>query len=269
MKQKKEGINMAQIITVGNFKGGVGKTTVCVLFSYLLEKSKRKTLLIDFDPQANSTEIVEATYPDTKLESEIDSLQPLKKGSFKSHIIEVSDYLSIVPADWNLSKFPDFIEDFKKEERNYLLQYMIKEIKDDYDYIIIDVPPTLSYFTNNAILASDYVIMVLQTQQQAFSSSLKFISYLKDLKSDYHSNFELLGVVQYLVKKDGKVDNEIIKISNETFGDAIFSHQIHQRERVKRFGKNGIKDNDLHDERVLFMYSELLSETIERINEFN
>lgn len=258
---------MAKVITVGNFKGGVGKTTACVLFSYLLSKNKKKVLLIDFDPQANSTEIIQATYPDANL-SESTLIDSIKKLSFKGTIAKVSEYLSMVPANWELSKFPDILEDYKKGERYYLLQHMIKNIKEDYDYIIIDVPPTLSGYTNNAILASDFVIMVLQTQQQAFSSSIKFISYLKDLRADYHSDFELLGVIQYLIKKDGKVDNEIISVSNETFGEAVFKNQIHQRERVKRFGKNGITNNDSHDERVLFMYTELLDEIEERILEF-
>lgn len=258
---------MGKVITIGNFKGGVGKTTACVLFSYLLAEKGKKVLLIDFDPQANSTEIIQATYPEISIEGNT-LIEAMENLSFKNVIKQVTENLSIVPASWNLSKFPDILEDYKKGERYYLLQHMIKSIKNDFDYIIIDVPPTLSGYTNNAVLASDFVIMVLQTQQQAFSSSIKFISYLKDLRSDYHADFELLGVIQYLIKRDGKVDNEIIEASNEAFGDAIFNHQIHQRERVKRFGKNGITNNDSHDERVLFMYSELLSEIESRILEF-
>lgn len=258
---------MAKVITIGNFKGGVGKTTACVLFSYLLEKEKSKVLLVDFDPQSNSTEIISETYGVDK-KGELSFLDALLKFDLAKAVVKVTDYLDIIPADWNLSKFPDVLEEFKKSERYYLLQTLLKDLQKDYDYILIDVPPTLSSFTNNAILASDFVIMVLQTQQQAFSSSVKFINYLKDLKSDYHSKFELLGIIQYLIKKNGKVDNEIIEASDKIFGDAVFNNKIFQRERIKRFGKNGITDKDTHDERVLFMYSELLKEIQERINEF-
>lgn len=258
---------MSKVITIGNFKGGVGKTTACVLFSYLLEKKGNKVLLIDFDPQSNSTEIIKETY---KIENtnELSFYDGLKNLNLEDTIIKVTKKLDLIPADWNLSKLPDLLEDYKKSERYYLLQALIKEIKENYDYVFIDVPPTLSGFTNNAILASDFVIMVLQTQQQAFSSSLKFVSYLKDLKEDYHSSFELLGVIQYMIKRDGKVDNEIIEASSDIFEEAIFVNKIYQRERVKRFGKNGITDNDTHDERVLFMYSELLNEVENRIKEF-
>lgn len=259
---------MSKVITIGNFKGGVGKTTACVLFSYLLNREGTKTLLVDFDPQSNSTEIILETYG-SNIKSEISFYDALTKFDLKKAIIQITESLDLIPADWNLSKLPELLEDYKKSERYYLLQALLKDVKNEYDFIIIDVPPTLSGFTNNAVLASDFVLMVLQTQQQAFSSSVKFINYLKDLKSDYHSNFELLGIIQYLIKKDGRVDNEIIQASDTIFGDAIFKNKIFQRERIKRFGRSGITDNDTHDERVLFMYSELLKEIKERIIELD
>lgn len=259
---------MVKVITIGNFKGGVGKTTACVLFSYLLEKKGKKVLVIDFDPQSNSTEIIKETYK-TELSNKLSFYEGLKSLNLEDSIVKITNNLDLIPADWNLSKLPDLLEEYKKSERYYLLQALIKKVKKNYDYVFIDVPPTLSGFTNNAILASDFVIMVLQTQQQAFSSSLKFVSYLKDLKEDYHSHFELLGVIQYMIKRDGKVDNEIIEASSNLFEEAVFSNKIYQRERVKRFGKNGITDNDTHDERVLFMYSELLNEIENRVIEFS
>ncbi|MGM0241226.1 ParA family protein [Enterococcus sp. AZ103] len=259
---------MSNVITIGNFKGGVGKTTACVLFSYLLNREGKKTLLIDFDPQSNSTEIIKETYK-VNGEPEFTFFESLERLNIQPSILRISDNLDLIPADWNLSKLPDLLEEYKKQERYYLLKELIKPIKDNYDYILIDVPPTLSGFTNNAVIASDYVLMVLQTQQQAFSSSVKFINYLKELRSDYHTDFELLGIIQYLIKKDGKVDSEIIKASDELFGEAVLDNKIYQRERIKRFGKNGITDNDTHDERVLFMYSELLQEIENRIKEIN
>ena len=254
-------------ITIGNFKGGVGKTTACVLFSYLLSEQGKKVLLIDFDPQGNSTEIIQTTYNNIE-KPKVSFYQGIKRMDLKDSFIAISKNLTLLPSDWNLSKLPELLEDYKKNERYYLLDHLLKSFKNDFDYIFIDVPPTLSVFTNNAILTSDYVLMVLQTQQQAFSSSVKFISYLKELKEDYHANFELLGIIQHLIKKDGRVDNEIMDLSRETFGDAIFTKQVFQRERVKRFGLSGITNEDTHDERVLFMYRQLLDEIEKRLLEF-
>lgn len=256
---------MAKVITIGNFKGGVGKTSLSVLFSYLLETTTDlKTLLIDFDPQGNASEIIRFTYPDTP-DEKVPLIKSLQKMDVSSSIVKVTDNLDLLPADWSLSSFPDVIEELKKNQRNFLLDEALEKVKKDYDIILIDVPPTLSGYTNNAVIASDYILMVLQTQQQAYSSSLKFVDYLRTLKTDYTAKFDLLGVVNYLIKKDGKVDQEIIEKARETFQDALYTNEIYHRERVKRYGKEGISNTDIHDGRVLDMYNKLLSETFDRI----
>lgn len=160
---------------------------------------------------------------------------------------------------------PSLLDDLKKDEKNLLLSYLIKEIKNEYDFVLIDVPPTLSLFTNNALVASDYVVVPMQTQEQAFTSSVKFIQYIKDIKKRYSLNLELLGVVPYLIKKNGTVDNLIMEEAKKLFNDAIYNENIFQRERVKGFAKNGIKYEDIHDERVLYMYNLVLDETLKRI----
>ncbi|MEQ6219731.1 ParA family protein [Levilactobacillus brevis] len=97
-----------------------------------------------------------------------------------------------------------------------------------FDYIIIDVPPTLSIFTNNAILASDYISLVLQTQKQAYTSVLKTAQYMFQLKSDYRASFNVAGVILYLVKKDAKVDKEITQaaIAQYTQDDPHLQHDF-------------------------------------------
>lgn len=107
--------------------------------------------------------------------------------------------------------------------------------------------------------------MVMQTQEQSYSSSLKFVSYLQGLRRDYNNSFDLLGIMAYLVKKDGPVDHEVLKAANQAFGKALFHGNVFQRERVKRFGKNGIKNRDLWDKRALYMYKVVLDEAISRI----
>ncbi|WP_257874857.1 ParA family protein, partial [Staphylococcus haemolyticus] len=69
----------------------------------------------------------------------------------------VTDYLDLMPSDWSLSLLPDMLEDYKKSDRPLFLKTLLTKIRNDYDYILIDVPPTLSAYTNNAVLASDYV----------------------------------------------------------------------------------------------------------------
>lgn len=256
---------MTTTITVGNFKGGVGKTTTCVMFSYLLNQKNIKTLLIDFDPQGNASEIIHKTFPNFLSSSSSSLADGIKNLDLTHCISKVTENLSLMESDWNLSLLPDILEDYNKKDRPLFLNTLLKKIKADYDFILIDVPPTLSAYTNNAVLASDYVIMVMQTQEQSYSSSLKFISYLQGLMKDFNNSFDLLGIMAYLVKKDGTVDTEIMKIAKSVFGKAMFHENIYQRERVKRFGKSGIKDEDMWDKRALHMYKVVLDEALSRI----
>ncbi|WP_034993920.1 ParA family protein [Liquorilactobacillus vini] len=259
---------MVKVLTISNFKGGVGKSTTNVLFSYLLATNKnKKVLLIDFDPQSNSSEIIAKTFPNHIVEPKLSFFEGLKKTDLTQSITKFTGNLDMLVADWKLVGLPDMLEDYKRDERRFFLRELLKPIKDNYDYILIDTPPTLSDYTNNAILASDWVIAVLQTQEQAYSSTLKFIAYLQDLAEESNSNFDLLGVIQYLVKINGKVDEEIINDAQKNLGVALFHYNIFQRERVKRFGRSGITNNDLWDKRVLYMYEQVLDEAILRMED--
>lgn len=226
--------------------------------------------MIDFDPQMNASEILRKTF-DNPVEPEISFWEGLKKADLTKSITKFTDNISMLEASWELVELPNMLEAYRKDERKYLLRELLKPIKGNYDYILIDTPPTLSDFTNNAIFASDWVIAVMQTQEQAYSSTLKFISYLQDL-SKYESSFDLLGVVRYLIKKNGTVDNTILKDSKKTLGKAIFDNDIYQRERVKGFGRKGItkpENYDIWDKKALYMYQMLLDEILSKAGELN
>ena len=100
---------MTTSITIGNFKGGVGKTTTCVTFSYLLNKAHRKTLLIDFDPQGNASEIIEKTFPVFKQKNSKSLTDGIKNLDLSESIAHVTDYLDLMPSDWSLSLLPDML----------------------------------------------------------------------------------------------------------------------------------------------------------------
>lgn len=255
-------------ITIGNFKGGVGKTTVATLLSYIAtEKYNKKVLLIDFDPQGNATQIMKRSYPNAA-EEKRSFIETLKSGHIEKSIITLSNNLSLLPADSSLANLSDIISKTDLLKKRYILKNVIEVIDSNYefDFIFIDVPPTInSDFTNNAVYASDYILMVFQTQQSAYESSLSFVNFLRDRKKESNLSFELLGAVPVLIKKNGKVDEQILHFSKQSFSDALFKNQIYQRERIKKFGSEGIKDKDMHDKKVLHMLEKVYKELIERI----
>lgn len=266
---KKIGGITLSIITVGNFKGGVGKTTVATLLSYIAsENYDKKVLLIDFDPQGNATQIMKRTYPDFE-EEKISFINMLKNGGIDKSIVRLTSKLSLLPADSSLANLSDIISKTNILKKRYILNNVIEKIKETYnfDYIFIDVPPTInSDFTNNAVYASDYILMVFQTQQSAYESSLSFVNFLRDRKKESNLKFELVGAVPVLIKKSGRVDKQILNMSKSAFSEALFENQIYQRERIKKFAVDGIKNKDMHDKKVIYMFNKVYEELVHRIN---
>lgn len=259
---------MTEVITIANFKGGVSKTTTTVMFAYILsELENKKVLCVDFDPQANATEILNKTFPEPIKKAKASLADGLRNMNLTIATSKLSDNLDILGSDWELSLFPEIAENYGKEKQYLILRALLENIKNKYDYVLIDTPPTLSVFTNNAILASNYVVMVMQSHQQSYTSSIKFVSYLQQLRKDYGASFDLLGIVPCLMKNTGTVDKEIIKEAKKTLGSAMLTNIVYNRERVKRFGRSGISNKDIWDSRTINMYEMVLKELLKRIDD--
>ncbi|PQE87624.1 ParA family protein, partial [Enterococcus faecalis] len=139
------------------------------------------------------------------------------------------------------------------------------------DYIIIDTPPTISDFTNNAILTSDYIVLVMQTQLWSLYAVETYLPYIEQMNETYNSNCTILGVVNMLLDKNGTVDNDVVRKAKEIFGSLLFEQNIYNRQRVKRYSAEGIpleiKNNNRHDTDALNMYETLSKEILKRIEE--
>lgn len=250
-----------------NFKGGVGKTTISVLAADHFSKAGKKVLLIDLDAQASATLFFKNSYGNIVPKRSL--YTSLQKESLRPSIYHLDSNLDLIPGDWDMSLWNQSLEKLPQRERNLVLQKYLTPLEDDYDFIILDVPPTLSTLVNNAVLASDYIVLVLQTQSSSYEGVLRTAKYLSQLRSDYEANFKLLGIVLYLVSKQANSDTSIAKEARETFGDAIFANSIYHRERVKRWANEGLthKPNDVHDKRTHEMYSLFLKEVLYRIGD--
>lgn len=286
-------------ILYGNMKGGVGKTTNSVMTAYQLAKLGYKTLVCDLDPQANATQLLRRTYGlqhDTDLQINKTMMVALTEENIKSAIVNIMDNLYLLPSSEDFKNYPDFLEmkfmldkekieagdsttlqsemsKVKEQRISYFAQQLAK-VRDEYDFVIIDVPPTLSIFTDSAIYATDFVIIVLQTQQRSLDGAETFFEYLQQMYNDYANiDFDILGVLAVLLKNNVGLDNQILKDAETDFGkDMLFNQIIRHMERLKRYDRTGIAEKgltkyDMHDTRLHYIYNTLTKEIVARLKD--
>ncbi|MBK1997120.1 ParA family protein [Listeria ivanovii subsp. londoniensis] len=271
MKQKKHAI----VITVGNYKGGAGKTTNTVLQAYELAKKGLKTLVLDLDPQSNATKSLlltkSALYPDEVVTIEKTLMTGIAEKKIIGLEVQIMDNLYLLPSYIDFEDFPKFLykNTETKEEEDYYLQKIFDPLAIKYDIILIDVPPMSKAVTRNAVICSDYVLISLQTHERSLSGAESYVKELNNLNLEYNLGLEVVGVLPVLHKNNGTVDQYIMEVAKETFGDDnIFDTIIPQMERIKRFDVNGITEKDRHDSKVISLYDNVSDELLERINYF-
>lgn len=268
---------MTKVITFGNFKGGTGKTTNSAMIGYLLAKKGYKVLLADLDPQANATSLYMTT-AQRQREQVITFNKTLMtaavEGDFRQILFEVNENLFLLPSYADFTSYPLFLEKKfeKQEDRIGFFSTLLNGIKDDFDFVLIDVPPTLSVFTDSAMYASDYSVIVLQTQNRSYSGAQAYISYLQELIETYNLDFDILGILPVLLKNNAPVDKAILSKAIDSFGkENMFSVLIKNMERLKRYDMVGIIDpdldnsSDIHDKRVFKLYSDVTDEFLNRL----
>lgn len=267
--------------------------------AYQLAKLGYKTLVCDLDPQANATQLLRRTYGlqhDTDLQINKTMMVALTEENIKSAIVNVMDNLYLLPSSEDFKNYPDFLEmkfmldkekieagdsttlqsemsKVKEQRISYFAQQLAK-VRNEYDFVIIDVPPTLSIFTDSAIYATDFVIIVLQTQQRSLDGAETFFEYLQQMYNDYANiDFDILGILAVLLKNNVGLDNQILKDAETDFGkDMLFNQIIRHMERLKRYDRTGIAEKgltkyDMHDTRLHYIYNTLTKEIVARLKD--
>lgn len=276
---------MAITICVGNYKGGVGKTKNCILSAYELAKKGKKCLVIDLDPQANATTVLIRTkklHSDDIFSFNRTLMSATREGDLTGLEVEICNNLYLLPSYIDFSNYPTFL-DLKfglKPDRDpdYNVTYgkkisylstLIEGFKKEYDYIFIDVPPTKSYITDSAVLASDYVLIVLQTQELSLNGAVLYLNDLRALSESYNADFEICGVLPVLLDTSSSLDNFILSHAKDIFGEGnLFKTHVPGMDRLKRFDNTGITERDKIDKKVIAIYEQVATELVQRIDFF-
>lgn len=213
---------MGKTVAIFNQKGGVGKTTTCVNMAAALGLKGYKTLLIDIDPQGNLTsgvgidksEVEFSTYD--MLVDDVSARTIMVDTGFKN--------LSILPANMNLAGAE--LELAEKEERNKTLKKAIATIRMEFDYIIIDCPPSLGLLSINALVASDTLIVPLQCEYYALEGLSQLVSTVRTIKQHYNEHLELEGVLFTMYDSRLRLNQQVIEEVNKYFPNKSYKVMI-------------------------------------------
>lgn len=210
---------MARIIAVANQKGGVGKTTTTINLSAALAEQGKKVLLVDIDPQGNATSGVGVDK--RELDETIYELF-VGQTTLEDCLLE-TDFLnlSVVPANINLSGAE--IDLIDTEEREYHLKNILAPIRDNYDFILIDCPPSLNMLTVNAMTAADTVLVPIQCEYYALEGLSQLIHTINLVKRRLNPDLQLEGVVFTMYDARTKLSMQVVENVKQTLKENIYN----------------------------------------------
>lgn len=226
----------AMIITVANQKGGVGKTTTTMNLGVALARAGKKVLLIDGDPQGNLTSYLgvspgEPPHENLRTLDEIYlAKRPHDEAGRRAFIAQTQSGVDLLPCDKALAGVEYYL--FSRPDRELVLARFCDAVREDYDFIFIDTPPSLNLLTLNALCASDRVLIPVQPEFFSLEGIVKIRESIEDVRARWNSKLKVIGVLPTQVSHRRKLTAEVLEALRGELGDLLFDANIHDNSAV-------------------------------------
>lgn len=230
---------MGRIIAIANQKGGVGKSTTAINLAACLAEKEQKVLIVDIDPQGNATSGLGVSKDDVE-----NTIYQVMLGIISADYAiqkDVFDNLDVLPSNVNLAGAE--IELIDVENREYILKNILYDIKDRYDYIVLDCPPSLSMLTVNAMTAADTVLVPIQCEYYALEGLTQLIHTINLVKRKLNPELELEGVVFTMYDARTNLSLQVVENVKENLGQNIYKTIIPRNVRLAEAPSHGLPIN--------------------------
>ena len=227
---------MATVISVTNQKGGVGKTTTAVNLAYYIAKAGKKTLLIDFDPQGNATSGLDINKQDLKLTMADVVMETAKL----DNIVLSTKYKNFFLAPSTSHLADTEVQLAQADKRFSRLNMAIESSQANYDYIIVDNPPSLSLLTVNGIVAAKYILLPVQAEFYALEGLGQLLETMKLVRKGMNPTLELLGVLPTMMDTRTTLSGQVYEEIKKHFPGKVFNTVIPRNIRLAEAPSHGL-----------------------------